>query len=123
MPIEKQDFLFDFKADSGDYGPSKLPTSNKLVGPSKAGKPQPLNSIQSKISNAMEWLQQLSKPDDEIKKRCSFSSLYSKDEENMNVVSINQLLPILPETINSCAMVCHCSKVIVHITNKLNPGQ
>ena len=111
----------------------KLPTSYKLVGPSKVGKPEPPNSTQSKISksthvngsvvDAMEWLQQLSKPDDEIKKGCSLSSFYSKDKENRNVVAITQLLPILPESINSCAMVCHCSKVIVVITSKLNPGQ
>ena len=71
----------------------------------------------------MKWLQQLSKPDDEIKKRCPFPSFSSKDKENMNEVSINHLLPILPESINSCAMICRCSNVIVAITNKLNPGQ
>ena len=41
----------------------------------------------------------------------------------MNVVSINWLLPVLPDSINSFAMVHHCSKVLVVITNKLNPGQ
>ena len=123
MLIQKQGFLFDFRADSDDSGPSKFPTSSKLMGPSKAGKPEPLHSTQSKnsksahgngsVDDTMEWLQQLSKPDDEIKKRCLFSSFYSKAKENMNVVSINQLLATLPESINSFAMVCHCSKVIV----------
>ena len=71
----------------------------------------------------MEWLPQLPTPDDKVKNRCSFSGFYSKDKENMNVVSINQHLPILPESISSFATVRHCSKVIVAITNKLNPGQ
>ena len=48
MPIEKQNFSFDFMADSDDSGPSKLPTSYTLVGPSKAEKPEPPNSTQSK---------------------------------------------------------------------------
>ena len=101
------------------------------MGPSKAGKPEPSNSVKDfeiahfngSVDDAMESLQQLSKPDDELKKRCPFSTFYSKNKENMNVVSITQLLPILPKSINSCAIVCHCSKVIVAITNKLNPGQ
>ena len=91
MPVEKQNFSFDFKADSdesGPSGPSKLPTSYTFVGPSKAGKPKPPNSTQSKISksahfngsadDAMEWVQQLSKPDVKIKKRCSFSTFITK---------------------------------------------
>lgn len=103
------------------------------MGPSKAGKPEPPNSNQTKISkfvhtngsvdDAMEGLQQCSKPNEEIKKKCSFSGFYSKDKENMNVLSMNELLPILPVSIYSYAMVCHCSKVIVAVTNKLNLGQ
>ena len=62
----------------------------------------------------MEGLQQFS---------CSISEFYSKDKEIMNVVFINWLVPILPDSINSFAMVQHCSKVIVVITNKLNLGQ
>ena len=41
----------------------------------------------------------------------------------MNVLSMNELLPILPVSIYSYAMVCHCSKVIVAVTNKLSLGQ
>ena len=48
---------------------------------------------------------------------------YYKDKENMDVVSINQLLPILPESINSFAMVRRCSQAIFAIVNILNPGQ
>ena len=116
MPIEKQDFSSDIKAYSDDSEPSKLPISYKLVGPSKVGKPEPPNSTQSKFSksaqvngidDAMEWLQQFSKSVGKIKKRCSFSSFYSKDKENRNVASIDQLVSILPESINSCVMVCH----------------
>ena len=69
MLIEKQDFSFDFKTDSDNSGPLKMPTFYTLMGSSKAGKPQPPNSILPKISksahvngsvdDAMEWLQQL----------------------------------------------------------------
>lgn len=71
----------------------------------------------------MKDLQQPSEPNKEIKKKCSFSRFYSKDQENMNALSINQLLTIPSESINSYAMVCLCSTVIVPIANKLNSGQ
>ena len=38
-------------------------------------------------------------------------------------VSTNQLLPILTERINTPATVRHCTKIIVKLTKKLNPGQ
>ena len=63
-----------------------MPTSYTLVEPTKAGKPQLPSSTQSKVlkyedlngsvDDAMEWLP---KPDDERKKRCTFSSFYSND--------------------------------------------
>ena len=37
--------------------------------------------------------------------------------------SISSLLPLLNESINSHAMVQHCTEVISQITTKLNPGQ
>lgn len=75
------------------------------------------------VDDAMEGFQQCSKPDEEIKKKCSFSDFYYKDKENMNVLSINELLRVPPVSVNSYAIARHCSKVIVAVTNKLNPGQ
>ena len=36
---------------------------------------------------------------------------------------MNQLLPILKERINTPATVRHCAKIIVKLTEKLNPGE
>ena len=58
MPIKKQDFSFDFKTDRDDSSPSVLPTSYTLMVPSKAGKFEPPNSTQQKISKSAhvnEW--------------------------------------------------------------------
>ena len=58
MPIKKQDFSFDFKTDRDDSSPSVLPTSYTLMVPSKAGKLEPPNSTQQKISKSAhvnEW--------------------------------------------------------------------
>ena len=52
MPIGKQVLSFDFKAEIDNSGPSKIPTSYSLMVPSKAGKPEPPNSTQSKRSKS-----------------------------------------------------------------------
>ena len=52
-----------------------------------------------------------------------FSRFYSRHSSSKSFVSINQLLPILPESINTSATVRHCATIIVKLTEKLNPGQ
>ena len=58
-----------------------------------------------------------------IEERASFSGFYSRHSSSKSFVSINQLLPIPPESINTPATVRHCAKIIVKLTKKLNPGQ
>ena len=58
-----------------------------------------------------------------IEERASFSGFYSRHSSSKSFVSINQLLPILPESVNTPATVRNCAKIIVKLTEKLNPGQ
>ena len=60
---------------------------------------------------------------DHIDERASFSRFYSGYYSSKSFVSVNQLLPILPKSINTPVTVIHCAKIIVKSTKNLNPSQ
>ena len=60
---------------------------------------------------------------DHIDERASFSRFYSGYYSSKSFVSVNQLLPILPKSINTPVTVIHCAKIIVKSTKNLDPSQ
>ena len=75
------------------------------------------------LNEAEEWFNILKNPFGHVEDRPSFSRFYSRHSSSKSPVSINQLFPILPESINTPVTVRHCGKTIVKLTEKFNPGQ
>ena len=75
------------------------------------------------LNEAEEWFNILKNPFGHVEERTSFSRFYSRHSSSKSPVSINQLFPILPESINTPVTVRHCAKTIVKLTEKFNPGQ
>ena len=75
------------------------------------------------LNEAKEWLNALKNLFGHIEERPSFFGFYSRHSSTKSFVSINQLLPILPESINTPTTVKRFSKIIVKLTEKLNPDQ
>ena len=92
----------------------------------RGGKPEPKLSTspykykENHISNESKgWLNALQST--ERQQKVSFSSYFSNDIRSNK--SICTLLPLIPESINSHAVVAHCMKQVSVITEKANPGQ
>ena len=75
------------------------------------------------LNEAEEWLNALKNLLGHIEERASFFGFYSRHSSTKSFVSINQLLPILPESINTPTTVRHFSKIIAKLTKELNPDQ
>ena len=61
---------------------------------------------------------------DELQTHTSRSSFYSKNfPSSFNEPDVNVLLPILNKSVNSPSVVYHCMKLVVKLTNLLNPYQ
>ena len=110
---------------------TKLPSYYTDIEHSKGGKPEPPAVLMSEelcldkenLNEAEEWLNILKNPFGQIEERASFSGFYSRHSSTKSFLSISQLLPILPESINTPATVRQCARIIVKLKEKLNPSQ
>ena len=110
---------------------TKLPSYYNDIEPSKGEKPEPHVVLMSEelcvdkenLNEAEEWLNALKNLLGHIEERASFFGFYSRHSSTKSFVSINQLLPILPESINTPTTVRHFSKIIAKLTKELNPDQ
>ena len=110
---------------------TKLPSYYTDIEPSKGGKHEPPAVLMSEelcldkenLNEAEQWLNIFKNPFGQIEERPSFSGFYSRHSSTKSFLSISQLLPILPESINTPATVRHCARIIVKLTEKLNPSQ
>ena len=102
--------------------------------PAKCGKPEfPSNKLQSESFSPSEpetrneatvWLDALRESVEDTTIPLSFSAFFSSNlNPCQNISDISVLLPLLPESINSTAIVRHCITVICKIIEHFNPGQ
>ena len=110
---------------------TKLPSYYNDIEPSKGKKPEPHAVLMSEelcvdkenLDETEEWLNVLKNLFGHIEERASFPGFYSRHSSTKGFISINQLLPILPESINTPTTVRHFSNIIVKLTEKLNLDQ
>ena len=109
-----------------------LPESHKNILPAKNTNTEPLNragTIPCSNTNNLNgndlWIKQLSSFDfnNNQEKEISFVALFSANSWSAMQKLISTLLPILEDSINSTAMVRHCTKIVSNTINHLNPGQ
>ena len=62
------------------------------------------------IEEAEEWFSKLISPEIPLSERISFSGFYSKKEISTQHKCINELLPLLEDSVSSPGMVKHCRK-------------
>ena len=130
--VEKYVLDIDCNADNKSVSNLKLPTSYTDILPTKGGQPKPcaleldmsqFETNPSTLPDASEWMTKLITSDTLLEDRQSFSRLYLKKSSRDHTKAICQLLPLLADSVNTLAMVRHCIKVIIQITQKLCPGQ
>ena len=94
----------------------------------KSGKPEPVVVLRewdetelSVLDEAKGWMDALASntPIDTV----SFAAFYSRLQTRVAPKSLDALLPLIPESINSHAVVRHCMMQIKVITNDLNTQQ
>ena len=119
-------------SDNTLKGRNKLPSLYKDNKPTKGGKLEPLKLKSSSYefssqhdvnSEASDWIHKLQGPAGSFEYRASFFVFHSKMGTAISSKSISQLLPLLPDSVNTSATVRHCALIIKSITEKLNPDQ
>ena len=128
--VAKHSFRFDLQNTSSMSERATLPTSFTDDLPFRGGKPEPLSkppqdrinclSIADVAQDAHDWIQCLQQPAESIEKR-PFVGFYTSNKLVSKVETVNKHLPILIESVNSLAIVRHCTKIITEITEQLNP--
>ena len=131
-PLEHQPFTISHPPGSKCPQRKNLPDSYINIKPTKGGKPEPAKLKDSPknfpmgggvLSEASEWIRKLQTEEGSLEDRVTFSGFYSKQLSSKCNYSISQLLPLIPDSVNSPATVRHCTTIIKAITEKLNPGQ
>ena len=111
---------------------NKLPSAYADIKPTRRGKTEPLKfksssyefpSQHNVTTEISVWIQKLQGPAGSVKERISFAAFHSKITTAISAESVSQLLPLLPDSVNTPATVKHWALVIKSITEKLNPGQ
>ena len=74
-------------------------------------------------NEASDWIQKLQDPAGPVEEHISFAAFHSKMTTAISSKSVCQLLPLLPDSVNTPATVRYCTLVIKSITETLNPGQ
>ena len=109
----------------GNYT-SILPTKDEKSGPPVfkiASKSFPVKK--SAFSDETYWLKKLHvwSSSTDLQNHTAFSAFHSKLLLDQSFKTISILFPLLFESINSPATVCHCMKINKRVVDFLNPGQ
>ena len=94
----------------------------------KTGKPEPMVLAIAKdemefsvLEEANDWIEALAS--ETPAGAVSFAAFYSRLQTQAPLKSLDALLPRIPESVNSHAVVRHCMMQVKKITNTLNPQQ
>ena len=112
---------------------SSLPESYTDIQPTKESKVEnPCKKMFTEFQSTMSdihkyaegWTDRLSIDDNHDATNLSFSSYYSK-QQNDNIIpqTSSHLLPLLNHPVQSYATVRQCTKIVKNIVEKVNPGQ
>ena len=127
IPTKENPMKFDF-TDNSKASDVSLPSSYTNIKPMKVGKPEPekkkalLTQKTTSHKLAEPWLESLTAESSD--KRRNFSAFHSSQlKAAPPPKSLQSLLPLVPEPINSLPVVRHLMNQVQVITEELNPGQ
>ena len=75
------------------------------------------------VEEAEEWLSKLISPEIPLSERISFSGFYSKKEISTQHKCVNELLPLLEDSVNLLGMVKHCMMFVEKLVSAINSHQ
>ena len=106
----------------------QLPTSYTDIQPVLPKKPEPPKTTALLISDSFKidtetksWIEAIISDDQQIS--TSFSSFFSQQKTKKVYTSKGSLLPLIPESINSLAVIRHCMLQVQKIVKEANPDQ
>ena len=124
--VEHKALNYRVKSDINDK--LKLPHSYTDIQPMKTGKPEPMVLAIAKdemefsvLEEANDWIEALAS--ETPAGAVTFAAFYSRLQTQAPLKSLDALLPLIPESVNSHAVVRHCMMQVKKITNTLNPQQ